>query len=74
MWQEDACTRCLYTICRGLSAQHLFGDSMVSIGSIPIGVHYCLDSFHVKFYEILYLFTDLGNYGKRCLFLLPKNI
>ena len=35
MWQEDVCTRCLYTICRGLSAQHLFGVSMVSIGRHP---------------------------------------
>ena len=32
MWQEeDVCTRCLYTICRGLSAQHLVGVSMVYI-------------------------------------------
>ena len=35
MWQEDVCTRCLYTICRGLSAQHLVGVSMVSIGRHP---------------------------------------
>jgi len=24
MWHEDVCTRCMYTICRRLSAQHLF--------------------------------------------------
>ena len=36
MWQEeDVCTRCLYTICRGLSAQHLVCVSMVSIGRHP---------------------------------------
>jgi len=35
VWQEDVCTRCLYTICRGLSAQHLFGVSMVSIARHP---------------------------------------
>jgi len=34
VWQ-DVCTRCLYTICRGLSAQHLFGVSMVTIGRHP---------------------------------------
>jgi len=35
VWQEDVCTRCLHTICRGLSAQHLVGVSMVSIGRHP---------------------------------------
>jgi len=35
VWQEDVCTRWLYTICRGLSAQHLVGVSMVSIGRHP---------------------------------------
>jgi len=35
VWQEDVCIRCLYTICRGLSAQNLFGVSMVSIGRHP---------------------------------------
>jgi len=35
VWQEDVCTRFLYTICRGLSAQHLVGISMVSIGRHP---------------------------------------
>ena len=35
MWQEDVCTRCLYTICRGLSAQHRVGVSLVSIGRHP---------------------------------------
>jgi len=32
---HDVCTRWLYTICRGLSAQHLFDVSMVPIGRHP---------------------------------------
>jgi len=35
VWQEDACTRCLYPVCKGLSAQHLFGVFMVSVGRHP---------------------------------------
>ena len=39
MWQKNACTRCLYTICRGLSAQHLSVSPWYPLVGIPIGVH-----------------------------------
>jgi len=35
VWQKDVYTRCLYTICRGLSTQHRFGVSIISICRHP---------------------------------------
>jgi len=39
VWQEDVCTRCLYTICRGLSANISSVSPWYPLVGIPIGVH-----------------------------------